>query len=168
MLANTDINKLWIVVSPHNPFKNSQDMLSENDRLHLVKLAIENHRSYFACDIEFHMPKPSYTIDTLVRLSEQYPQRKFVLIMGSDNLDQFHKWKNSEAIIDRYHLYIYPRPETPAKLMEHIPNVTVVDAPQMDISSTFIRRAIAEGKDVSSFLPEKVYQYIKEKRQYHT
>ena len=74
----------------------------------------------------------------------------------------------SEAIIDRYHLYIYPRPETPAKLMEHIPNVTVVDAPQMDISSTFIRRAIAEGKDVSSFLPEKVYQYIKEKRQYHT
>ena len=166
MLAFTEITELWFVVSPHNPFKKRQNMLSEADRLHLVNLAIEDHPSYRACDVEFRMPKPSYTIDTLVYLTEKYPQRKFALIMGSDNLELFHKWKDSEAIIANYHRYIYPRPETPPHLLEGIPNATVVNAPLMDISSTLIRRAIADGKDIPFYLHEKVYQYMKEKRFY--
>ena len=141
-------------------------MLPEADRLHLVNLAIGDHPSYRSCDVEFYMPRPSYTIDTLVHLTDKYPQRKFALIMGSDNLEQFHKWKNSEDIIAGYHRYIYPRPETPPHLMEDIPNATVVNAPQMDISSSFIRGAIADGKDVPFFLNDKVYKEIKERRFY--
>jgi len=110
------------------------------------------------------MPRPSFTIDTLERLSDMYPQHQFALIMGSDNLELFHQWKNSEAIISRYHRYIYPRPETPPHIMENIPNATLLNAPLMDISSSFIRQAIANGKDTPFFLHEKVYQYIKEKR----
>ena len=162
MLSFMEIEELWLVVSPHNPFKKRQNMLSEADRLRLVNLAIEGHSSYRSCDLEFHMPKPSYTINTLARLTDRYPQRKFALIMGSDNLAQFHKWKNSEAIIANFHRYIYPRPDTPPHLMKNIPNATVVDAPLMDISSSFIRRAIAAGKDVPFYLHEKVYQYINE------
>jgi nicotinate-nucleotide adenylyltransferase len=162
MLAFTEIKELWFVVSPHNPFKKSQNMLSENNRLHLVNLPIEDNSSYRSCNIEFRMPRPSYTIDTLARLADKYPQRKFALIMGSDNLPQFHKWKNSEAIIANFHRYIYPRPDTPSHLMENIPNATIVDAPLMDISSSFVRRAIAAGKDVPFYLHEKVYHYIKE------
>ena len=168
MLAFTEIDELWFVVSPHNPFKERQNMLSEADRLHLVNLAIEDYPSYRACDVEFRMPKPSYTINTLVRLADTYPQRKFALIIGSDNLEQFHKWKNSEAIIANYHRYVYPRPETPPQLLKHIPNATVVDAPLMDISSSFIRQAIAEGKDVPFYFHEKVYQHIKEMHFYET
>ena len=166
MLTFTDMKELWFVVSPHNPFKDRQNMLSETDRLHLVNLAIENHHPYRSCDIEFHMPKPSFTADTLARLSEQYPQHKFALIMGSDNMEQFHKWKNSEDIIANYHRYIYPRPGTTSQLMKQIPNATVVNAPLMDISSTFIRNAIAAGKDVPFFLHEKVCHYIKSMRFY--
>ena len=162
MLAHTKMEELWFVVSPHNPFKQRQNMLSENDRLQLVNLAIEDHTAYRACDIEFHMSKPSYTVATLSLISEMYPQQEFALIMGSDNLNQFEKWKNSETIIDRYHRYIYPRPETTIRLLDNIPNATVVDAPLMNISSTFIRQAIAEGRDVSSYLPDQVYRYIKE------
>jgi len=161
MLAFTEIDELWFVISPHNPFKKQQNMLSEADRLHLVNLAIKDYPSYRACDMEFRMPKPSFTVNTLVRLTDKYPQRKFVLIMGSDNLELFYKWKNSDAIITNYHRYIYPRPETPQQLLKHIPNATVVDAPLMDISSSFIRRAIVAGKEMPFYLHEKVYQYIK-------
>jgi len=166
MLSFTKIDELWFVVSPHNPFKKRQNMLSETDRLHLVNLAIEGHPSYRSCDLEFHMPKPSFTVDTLALLTEKYPQHNFVLIMGSDNLELFHEWKNSEVIIANYHRYIYPRPGTPQHLMENIPNATIVNAPLLDISSSFIRQAIAAGKDVPFFLHEKVYQYIKGKNLY--
>jgi len=162
MLSFTEMNELWFVVSPHNPFKKQHNMLSENNRLYLVKLAIEDYPLYKVNNIEFRMSKPSYTIDTLVILSEKYPQNKFALIMGSDNLEQFHKWKNSNVIIANYHRYIYPRPETPAHLLENIPNATVVNAPLMDISSSFIRKAIYEGKEVPFFMHEKVYRYLKE------
>ena len=162
ILAYTEIDEIWFVISPHNPFKKRQNLLPENDRLHLVNLAIECNHSYQSCDIEFRMTKPSYTIDTLVRLSDKYPKREFVLIMGSDNLAQFHKWKNSEVIIANYHRYVYPRPEAEPHLLEHIPNATVVNAPLMDISSTFIRQSIAKGKDVPFFLHHKVYHYIRE------
>ncbi|MDR1865514.1 MAG: nicotinate-nucleotide adenylyltransferase [Bacteroidales bacterium] len=159
--AYTGTDRLWFVVSPHNPFKKKQTLLSEADRLHLINIAIEAHPEYKASNIEFKMPKPSYTIDTLTCLSEKYPQHRFSLIMGSDNLAFFRKWKNSDVIIARYHRYIYPRPGT-AHLLKGVENATVVDAPLMDISSTFIRTAIAQGKDLPFFLPEKVYQYIKE------
>jgi nicotinate-nucleotide adenylyltransferase len=162
MLAFTGMKELWFVISPQNPFKKPQSMLSEKNRFYLVNLAIEDYPSYRACNIEFRMPKPSYTIDTLARLADRYPQRKFALIMGSDNLEQFHKWKNSEVIIENYHRYIYPRPETPPHLLTAIPNATLVDAPMIDISSSFIRRAIAEGKDLPFFMHEKVYRHVKE------
>ena len=162
MLEFTEMDELWFVVSPHNPFKTRQNLLPENDRLHLVNLAIENHQRYRACNIEFRMPKPSYTINTLVRLTDKHPQRKFAIVLGSDNLEHFHKWKNSEAIVANYHSYIYPRPETQPHFFENIPNATVVNAPLMDISSSFIRRAIAEGKETPFYMHEKVYQYVKE------
>ncbi|MDR2039031.1 MAG: nicotinate-nucleotide adenylyltransferase [Bacteroidales bacterium] len=161
MLAYTEMDQLWFVITPHNPFKKRQALLSESDRLYLVNLSIEGHPEYKASNIEFKMPKPSYTIDTLVRLSEKYPGNRFSIIMGSDNLESFHKWKNSELIIENYHRYIYPRTGT-AHLIERAKNVTMVDAPLMDISSTLIRRAIADGKDIPFLLPGKVYQYIKE------
>jgi nicotinate-nucleotide adenylyltransferase len=163
MLAFTEMKELWFVVSPQNPFKKPENMLGEKHRLALVNLAIESYASsYRACNIEFRMPKPSYTIDTLALLADRYPQRKFALIMGSDNLEQFHKWKNSEVIIENYHRYIYPRPETPRELLENIPNATLVNAPHINISSSFIRQAIASGKEVPFFMHDKVYQYIKE------
>ena len=162
MLAYTDIEELWFVVSPHNPFKKRHNLLGENDRLHIVNLAIDNYPGFGSCNIEFRMPKPSYTIDTLVRLADKHPKRKFALIMGSDNLEQFQKWKNSDAIVANYHRYIYPRLETPPQFLKNIPNATIVDAPLMEISSSFIRKAIAEGKDVPFFLNNKVNQYIKE------
>ena len=162
MLAFTEMKEIWFVVSPHNPFKEKQNLLSENSRLHLVNLAIEDHPAYSSCNIEFDMPKPSYTIDTLVCLANKYPQRKFALIMGSDNLELFHKWKNSETIITNHHRYIYPRPDTPPQFYENIQNATVVNAPMMDISSSFIRQAIADGKDIPYYLHHKVYNYVKE------
>lgn len=162
MLAFTEMDQVWFVVSPHNPFKKKQNLLSEADRLHLVNLAIEEYPAYRSCDMEFKMPRPSYTIDTLTRLSGKYPQKKFALIIGSDNLEQFRKWKNSGMIIANYHRYIYPRPETPQHLLEMAENATVVEAPLMDISSTFIRQAIADGKDVPFFLHDKVYRYMKD------
>lgn len=166
MLAFTDMEQLWFVVSPHNPLKKRNKLLTPADRLHLVRLAIDDHPQYCACDMEFKMPQPSYTIDTLVRLSEKHPQQRFSIIMGSDNVDTFHKWKNGDVIIANYHRYIYPRPGTSMEMLANIPNATVVDAPQMDISSTFIRQAIAAGKDLPFFMPEKVYHYIQEMRFY--
>lgn len=166
MLAFTEMDELWFVVSPHNPLKTQQNMLPEADRLHLVNLAIEGHPAYRSCDIEIHMPKPSYTVDTLARINEQYPQQKFALILGSDNLEQFHEWKNSESIIANYHRYIYPRSETSPHFLENIPNATIVNAPLMEISSTFIRRAIVDKKDVPYYLHEKVYQCINERNFY--
>ena len=166
ILEFTDMDDLWFVVSPQNPFKNRQNMLSENDRLHLVNIAIEEHLSFRSCNIEFNMPKPSYTINTLVRLKEKNPHRNFALIIGADNLEHFHKWKNSKAIIANYHRYIYPRSCTPPQFLENLENATVVNAPMMDISSSFIRRAISQKKDLPFFMHEKVYQYIKEMQFY--
>jgi nicotinate-nucleotide adenylyltransferase len=161
MLEFSDMEQLWFIVSPHNPFKTKHSLLSEADRLHLVSIAIENYPSYKASNIEFKMPQPSYTIDTLVRLSAKYPQHRFSIIMGSDNIESFGKWKNYDAIVAGYHRYIYPRPGSVCN-HEHLENATIADAPLMDISSSFIRASIAKGKELPFFMPEKVYQYIKE------
>jgi len=160
MLEFTDIEQLWFIVSPQNPLKEKKSLLSDYHRLDLVRMAIEDDDRFRVSDIEFRMPKPSYTIDTLTYLEERHPNNTFCLIMGADSLKSFSKWKHSKIIIEKYHRLIYPRPGiSKAEVLTH-PNVTLVDAPQMDISSSFIREAIRMGKDTRYFLPHKVYRYI--------
>jgi nicotinate-nucleotide adenylyltransferase len=166
MLSFTDLQQVWLVVSPHNPLKNKSQLLNQNDRLHLVNLAIDDHTKIRSSAIEFNLPQPSYTINTLTHLREKYPQYSFSLIMGQDNLQSFAKWKNYEEILKRYHIYVYPRPNaTPSEFDEH-PHVHLTDAPLMEISSTFIRNAIKEKKDVRFFMPEKVWREVDELQYY--
>jgi nicotinate-nucleotide adenylyltransferase len=162
MLSQTDLNEVWFVVSPQNPFKKQQTLLHEFDRLKMVELAIADHFHFRACDEEFRMPKPSFTIDTLTYLSDKYPQHEFKLIIGSDNLTHFHKWKNHELILTHYGLIVYPRPGTSIDF-EH-PNVRFIEAPLMDISATFIRNALKKGQSVRYLLHQDVEQYIQDKK----
>ncbi len=163
ILEFSDLNNLWFVVSGQSPFKQNKKMLDNYHRLELVHRAINDHVRYKACDIEFSLPIPSYTIDTLVYLSEKYPKHEFHLIMGEDNLQSLPRWKNYELILNNYKILVYPRPTYKAstELLNH-PNVSVVNAPLMEISSSFIRQAIKEGKNISSFLPFKTWEYIEE------
>lgn len=168
MLEFTDLNEVWFIISPQNPFKTKQNLLNDYQRLELVNLAINDTMGFRASNIEFNLPKPSYTIDTLAYLFDKYPEKEFVLIMGSDNLINFHKWKNFNEILRHHQIYIYPRPDTEqVELMKH-PNVKKVDAPLMEISSSFIRKAIKENKDIRYFLPNNVWSYIKEMYFYET
>jgi len=168
ILANTmveyaDLDQLWFVVSPQNPFKKKRNLLHEFDRLYMVRQAIADNTKFNATDIEFHMPKPSYTIDTLTYLSEKYPQHHFKVVVGQDNLHSFHKWKNHQNILTQYGLLVYPRPSAKATdLLQH-PNVQLIDAPQVEISATFIRNAIRAGKPIKYLVPEEVEAYIKMK-----
>ncbi|WP_215226275.1 nicotinate (nicotinamide) nucleotide adenylyltransferase [Echinicola shivajiensis] len=162
MQDRTDLDEVWFVVSPQNPFKKRKALLHEFDRLRMVELAIEGNFNFRAKDVEFHMPKPSYTVDTLTYLSDKYPQNEFKLIIGGDNLTHFHKWKNSEQILENYGLYVYPRPGESIEF-EH-KNVRFVEAPLIDISATFIRKSIEEGKSVKYLLPSLVEDYIKGKK----
>lgn len=162
MQDQTDLDEVWFVVSPQNPFKQRKTLLHEFDRLRMVELAIGSDYRFRASDIEFHMPRPSYTIDTLTYLSDKYPQHEFKLVIGGDNLKSFHKWKNSDAILDYYGLYVYPRPQETHRI-EH-PNVRYVSSPLMDISATFIRNAIKNGHSVKYLLPEAVEDYIRDKK----
>ena len=162
MLEFSDLEQIFFVVSPQNPFKEKASLLEDYHRLALVKEAIGDTDKYYACDIEFKMPKPSYTIDTLTYLNEKYPDKEFSLIMGSDNLKNFHKWKNSSQIIDNYRLYVYPRPGFDEAEVKRNKNITIVEAPLVEISSTFIRNAVKEKKDVRFFMPERAWNYMKE------
>ncbi len=162
MVEFTDLDNIWFVVSPHNPLKQKSTLLSDQHRLQMVRLAIEYDNRFKASNIEFSLPQPSYTINTLTYLKEKYPNHEFVLIMGSDGLTTFNKWKNYKELMTNYQRYIYPRPGTPVELLQNIENGMVVNAPLIEISSTFIREAIAGGKDVRYFLPEKVWQFIYE------
>lgn len=160
MVNYTDMQQVWLVVSPHNPLKKKSQLLNQNDRLHLVNLALDFHPTIKASNFEFDLPQPSYTINTLVRLKEKYPEHEFSLIMGQDNLTSFNKWKNYEEILKRHHIYVYPRPNCgPSEFDEH-PNIHLTEAPVMDISSTFIRNAIKEKKDVRFFTHPKVWEEI--------
>lgn len=162
ILNKTDVDEVWFIVSPQNPFKKQKTLLHEHDRLKMVELAIADHFFFKASDVEFRMPKPSYTIDTLTYLSDKYPQHEFRLIVGGDNLTHFHKWKNHEQILEHYGLYVYPRPgET--KEWKH-PNIHLVEAPLMDISATYIRDAIKNGLSVKYLLPEPVEEYIMDRK----
>jgi len=162
ILEYTELEQIFFVVSPQNPFKEKASLLEDYHRLALVKEAIGETRKYHACDIEFKMPKPSYTIDTLTYLKEKYPEKEFSLIMGSDNLKSFHKWKNSQQIVDNHKIYVYPRPNFDASKFKEVKNVTIVEAPLMEISATFIRNAVKEKKDIRFFMPSSAWNYLKE------
>lgn len=160
MLEFTDLAEIWFVVSPHNPLKDFSTLARAEHRMEMVKLAIENEKRFKVSDIEFSLPLPSFTISTLAALEEKYPSHAFSIIMGSDGLETFHKWKDYQTIISDYKRYVYPRPGTDWTQITKIENGALVEAPLLDISSTFIRRAIKDGKDLRYFLPEKVWLYI--------
>lgn len=158
----TELNQLWFVVSPHNPLKEKASLLNDTQRLNMVNIAIEHEPKLKSSNIEFGLPQPNYTIHTLTHLSEKYPQHQFVLIMGEDNLQSLEKWKNYEAILNYYEIIVYPRPGITSTPFDHHPKVKKVNAPLIEVSSTFIRNAIKEKKNVRFFLQENVFNYIDE------
>jgi len=162
LVEYTDLDKIWFVVSPQNPFKNKETLLDEKQRLYMVKLAIENDNRFKASDIEFKLTQPSYTINTLVHLKEKFPKNEFALIMGADNLETFHKWKNYETILKKHDIYVYPRPNSTGGDLKDHPKVKITTAPLIEISSTAIRNAIKEKKDMRHFVPASVWEYLTE------
>ena len=156
----SDLDEIWLVISPQNPLKNSEDLLPEGHRYHMAKLALGEDLRIRPSDIEFSLPKPSYTVDTLAYLTEKYPDNQFAVILGSDNLVYLQKWKNYKELTEEYELYIYPRPDVDPTDFKDQYNIKIVDAPRLEISSSFIRNSIKEGKDIKYFLPPKVYEYI--------
>ena len=166
-MANfTDLNEIWLVVSPQNPLKNKKGLGNMYDRLEMARLATENAEHIKVSDIEFSMPQPSYTIDTLVYLHEKYPAKEFVLIMGADNLVSFKKWKNFEILLRDYHIYVYPRPGADVSEWENHPSITFTDTPQMEMSSTFIRKALKENKNIQFLVPDNVIAFMDSKNMY--
>lgn len=160
MVEFTDIDQLWFIVSPQNPLKKKETLLEDFERYDLVELAVGKDDRFRVSDIEFRLPKPSYTIDTLAYLQEQFPRYTFSLIIGSDNLPTFHQWKNYRLIEKNYKRYVYPRRGSESiDPVQHI-NIEMVKAPIIEISSSFIRNAIRQGKDIRYFLPENVYDQI--------
>lgn len=165
IVENTDIDKVWFVVSPHNPLKETHSLLNEYDRLHLVELAIQDNMKFRASNVEFHLPKPSYTIDTLTYLYERFPLEKFSIIIGSDSFQNIHRWKNYQQLVANYSFIIYKRPGF--EITEtHGADITIMDAPLLAISSTYIRQQIREKKSVRYLLPEPVFKYVEESRYY--
>ena len=166
MAYHTDLKEVWYIVSPQNPFKKNKSLLHEFDRLSMVEKAIADNARLKVSDIEFHLPRPSYTIDTLAILAEKFPQHEFVLIMGEDNLVQFENWKNHQQILEYYKLYVYPRPNTPPHNYKDHPSLQFVDAPLLDISATYIRQCIAAGRSIRYMVHEDVETYIHWKKFY--
>lgn len=166
MAHHSDLDEIWMVVSPHNPLKKRQSLANDYDRLHLVQLALGDHPIIKASNIEFGLPKPSYTIDTLAYLKEKYPERQFALIMGGDNLATIHKWKNYEVLVRDYEFYVYHRKGADVNDRIQWPNVHISEAPLLDLSSTYIRKAIQQDKDYRFMLTETVYKYIVDSNMY--
>ena len=158
----SDLDQVWFVVSPHNPLKPAGSLLQDYHRFHLVELAIGNNKKLKASKIEFELPRPSFTIHTLAYLKEKFPNEEFALILGSDNLESFKKWKNYEMILEEHQLYVYPRPMHDGGELKNHRHVKFIEAPLMELSSTFIRKSIKEGKDIQYMLPAAVYDYIDE------
>ena len=159
VLHNTDIDAVWFVVSPQNPFKQNHSLLNEYHRLHLVQSAIEGEPRMMAVDIEFKLPRPSYTIETLTYLDEKYPDHEFSLIMGSDSLENIEKWKNGDVILKRYKICVYERLNYPVK---QIPGANIISlkAPLIEISASLIRKLIKEGKSIRYLVPDSVMNEI--------
>jgi len=162
MYEFSDLDELWFVVSPLNPLKEKQSLLADYHRLEMVNLAIDDDTRFRSCNIEFKLPKPSFTSHTLTYLQDKYPEREFIIISGTDIFPTFQKWKNWEQLLEFYKFYVYPRSGTQNHELTMHPSVQVFDAPMVEISASFIRQAILEGKNMSYFLPEKTYKYIKE------
>lgn len=163
LVEHTDLDEVWFVISPHSPFKKKASLLADHHRHALVSHAVENNPKLWASNIEFNLPQPSYTTHTLSFLEEKYPAKEFALIMGEDNIIHINKWKNYEFILDNYPIYVYPRPNTePSDFHKHPAVKIVANVPSMEISSSFIRQCIKEGKDVRYLLPHQVYEYVKE------
>ena len=160
MVHHTDLDQVWMVVSPQNPFKPKKSLADNYDRYHLLTLAIGDNTKLKASKIEFDLPIPSYTIDTLTYLKEKHPGHEYVLLMGGDNLASFHKWKNYTAILENHDIYVYKRPRYKKHEFKDHPRISFVDAPMLDISATFIRKSIKEGKSVQYLVPEEVFLYL--------
>lgn len=163
MVEYTAIDQLWFVVSPQNPHKLKANLLDDYQRLELVRRAIDDDDRFRVSNVEFNLPKPSYTVDTLAYLKDQHPNYDFVILMGSDNLENFHKWKNYEVILENYGVIVYPRPGFDKSKVQVHKNISIASGvPLMEISASFIRKAIKNEKDVRHFLPYKTWQYIDE------
>jgi len=161
------MDEIWFIVSPLNPHKrHSRSLIHEFDRIDMVERAIEDQPHFKAKDIEFHLARPNYTINTLVHLSEKYPDHEFSLIIGEDNLASFTKWKNYEVILENYRLIVYPRPDTVDSTIKSHPHVRMVEAPRLDISASFVRKSVKLGKSIRYLVPDKVYEFILERKLY--
>lgn len=163
ILENTDMHELWFVVSPQNPFKDKKSLLNDHNRLDMVQLAIKNYPKMRASNVEFSLPKPSYTIDTLAYLHEKHPDYSFALIMGEDNLANLGKWKNAETLIKNHQIIVYPRlfegEKKDSEYLQH-ENISLIKAPIIELSATEIRTMIKEGKNVRPMLPPEVFEYL--------
>lgn len=162
LAENSALEQIWLVVTPHNPHKEKSSLLNDNQRLHMVHLATEEYTKIFPSDIEFKLPQPNYTVNTLAYLKEKFPQHNFSLIMGEDNLNSLHKWKNYEFIIENYDIYVYPRlysGDVNPQFTNH-QKIHKTDTPIIELSSTLIRESIKNKKNVKPMLPEKVWEYI--------
>lgn len=164
MAEYSDLENIWFVVTPQSPFKKKNSLLDNRQRYEMVYRATEDYLKLEPCDIEFNLPQPNYTINTLVHLKEKYPKHEFSLIMGEDNLKSFHKWKNYELILEQHDVYVYPRISegtTDTQFTDH-KRIHKIEAPIMELSSTFIRKGIKKGKIVRPMLPEHVWAYLDE------
>ncbi|WP_284651069.1 nicotinate (nicotinamide) nucleotide adenylyltransferase [Flavobacterium terrisoli] len=162
LAEHSDLEQIWMVVTPHNPLKQKNTLLDDYQRLHLVRLATEDYPKIKPSDIEFKLPQPNYTVNTLAHLMEKYPQHQFSLIMGEDNLKSFHKWKNYDYILQHHDIYIYPRVSEGEYNLEfkNHPRIHIIDAPIVEISSTFIRENIKNKKNIRPLLPHSVWEYV--------
>ena len=160
MATQTDLDKVWMVVSPQNPLKQKASLAKDYARLNLVRRALDDNDKVEASDIEFGLPKPSYTIDTLTYLREKYPKHEFALIMGGDNIATLHKWKNYEQILENYQIYVYQRPGYELNELATHPHVHVYEAALMHISATYIRKCLREGKSIKYLVTDPVIEEI--------
>ncbi len=173
MVEFSDLDEAWFVVTPHNPHKKKKTLLEDHHRLTMVRIAVENYPKLQASNVEFDLPQPNYTVNTLAYLEEKYPEKNFCLIMGEDNLKSFPKWKNYEVILERYSIYVYPRISegsidarfySPLEGGEGVfhEKIKKVDAPIIELSSTFIRKGIKSGKNIQPMLSAEVWKYLDE------
>ena len=166
LLNHTDLDEIWMVLSPQNPLKNNAELLPDEVRYAMLELALHDAKNIVPCDVELKMPKPSYTVETLRYLSRAYPDIEFSLVIGADNLEIFDRWREYEYILDNYRLLVYPRRGCVADVAKYGGRITLVDAPLFDVSSTMIRKAVRNGRDVSGYLSPAVMDFINSNKLY--
>lgn len=162
------LDEIWFMVSPQNPFKKNQQLLDDCVRLEMVKEAVKEYPFFRACDFEFNLPRPSYTVDTLAQLAQAYPLYNFTLIIGADNWNAFPQWKSPEEILKSHRIMVYPRRGFDIDRTNIPPHVTITETPLIEISSTFIRQSIAEGKDMRYFVHPNVWDIIQKRQLYNS